>query len=287
MTNRALEQNEKSTYQLVRFAWNVGGLMIGPEGSANYTDWTTPVVDDQGVTYLPRPTMQVKLPKNAGDLADDSLTIDMALEDGFLTDMSNGKRHATVEVTVSEIARPTTSTPQRTRSITFRGHVVLVTRNVNNRKNNVRISAKTPKARTDSAIGSPANVQCGNVFGGARCGVSTALAANSFFVTVSSIDGLVLHTSTPGHSNPDAKYFHRGWVQYGGLRIMIRDWDSGTPGQFTLVRQPPESWVGQSVFVTSGCDKSVETCRSRYNKEENFNGVGFAMPGYLPIFESA
>lgn len=288
MTNRAIEQNEKSTYQLVRFTWNEDG-QVGPAGEINYTDWTSPVIDDEGVTYDPRPTMEVKIPKNTGDLGDESVTIDLTLEAGFLTDMTNGLPHATVTCTISEISRPTSATPQRTRSITFQGTVTLATRNANGRKNQVRLTAKSPKARMSNiAIGSPCNIQCGNNFGDGRCAVDVSLGANAFFVTIASIDGRTFTTTfDPGHFNPDPKYFHRGWVRYGGLRIMVRDWNSSSPREFVLVRQPPASWVGKSVLVTSGCDKSVETCRSRYDNEEHFNGPGFAMPGYLPIFESA
>lgn len=286
MTNRAIEQNEKLTYQLVLFEWN-----DGTERKA-YTDWTSPITSSEfgsgDIDFEPRPTMEVRIPKNTGDLGDEVATIDMTLEEGFLTDMTNGLAHATVTVTLAEVSRPTSASPQRTTSITFCGTVTLATRNVNGRKNNVRLTAKSPKAQTNGvAIGQPCNIQCTNNLGDARCQVDMSLAANSFFVTIQSIDGRAVTTSMPGHFNPDAKYFHRGWMRRGGLRIMIRDWSSSSPQSFTLVRQPPASWLGNSVLAFSGCDKSVETCRARYDNEEHFNGVGFAMPGYLPIFESA
>jgi hypothetical protein len=287
VTNRAIEQNEKSSYQLIRFTWNEDG-QVGPAGEQNYTDWTSEITDDEGFTYEPRPTMEVKIPKNTGDLGDETLTIDMTLEEGFLTDMTNGLPHATVTCTVSEISRPTSAGPQRSTSVTFQGTVVLATRNANGRRNNVRLTAKTPKALTAGvAIGQPCNIQCGNNFGDARCGLSLALGANAFFVTIQAINGRTITTSVPNQLNPSAKYFHRGWIRYGGLRIMIRDWNDSAPTTFVLVRQPPAEWLGKSVLATSGCDKSVETCRDRYDNEEHFNGPGFAMPGYLPIFESA
>lgn len=287
MTNRAIEQNEKSSYQLVRFTWNEAG-QVGPAGEQNYTDWTSPIIDDEGVTYEPRPTMELKIPKNTGDLGDEILTVDMTLEAGFLTDMSNGLPHATVTCTVSEISRPTNPAPQRSRSVTFQGTIVLATRNANGRKNNVRITAKSPKAMTGNiAVGQPCNIQCGNNLGDIRCQVDLSNGANAFFGTITVINGRTLTIINVNQLNPSPKYFHRGWIRYGGLRVMIRDWNDSDPTTFVLVRQPPAEWLGKSVFITAGCDKSVETCRERYDNEEHFNGPGFAMPGYLPIFESA
>jgi len=280
VTNQAVEQNEKLTYQLVLFTWN------DATESAAYTDWTSEVVLG-GVTYLPRPTMEVNIPKNSGDLGDDSLTIDMSLEAGFLTDMSNGLPHAKVEVTVAEIVRPTDPAVVSNSYTTFQGTIVLGTRNVNGRKGNVRLTGKTPKCLMNTAMGLPANIQCGNALGGGRCNVDMSLGQNSFFATLTSIDGRTVTVNVTGHTNPDPKYFHRGYFTFAGLRIMIRDWNDLDPLTFVLVRQPPASWLNVTVLISSGCDKSIETCRSRYNKEDRFNGIGYAMPGYLPIFESS
>jgi hypothetical protein len=280
VTNQAIEQNEKLSYQLVLFTWNDG------TESAAYTDWTSEI-ESEGVTYSPRPTMEVRIPKNTGDLGDESLTIDMSLEDGFLTDMSNGLPHAKVSVTVAEINRPTTAAPGTTRYTTFQGTIVLATRNINGKKGNVRLTGKTPKALMQVAMGQPANIQCSNALGDGRCTVDMSLGQNSFFSTLTSIDGRIVTVNVTGHTNPDPKYFHRGYFTRGGLRIMIRDWSDSDPLTFVLVRQPPASWLNGAVLISSGCDKSVETCRSRYDNEDHFNGPGFAMPGYLPIFESA
>ena len=280
MTNQAIEQSEKLSYQLVHFSWNDGAE------TASYTDWTS-TIEREGITYSPRPTMEVKIPKNTGDLGDDALTVDLSLEAGFLTDMTNGLPHATVSATVTEITRPTTASPATNSYVTFQGTVVLATRNINGRRGNVRLTAKTPKALMSAAIGQPANVQCGNALGDGRCAVNMSNGFNSFFGTLTVIDGRIVTITNLAFLNPSLKYFHRGYVTFGGLRIMIRDWSSSDPETFVLVRQPPASWLLQSVFVSSGCDKSVETCRERYNNEEKFNGPGFAIPGYLPIFESS
>lgn len=280
MTNRAIEQSEKFTYQLVRFSWDNGGEIVA------YTDWTSDILDDDGVTYLSRPTMEVKIPKNTGDLSDEVATVDMSREDGFLTDMTNGIAHATVLMTVSEIARPTTAAPSRTTSVTFQGEITLASRSVNGRKNNVKLTAMSPKALTKVTMGKSCGIQCFNNLGDGRCQVDMSNGANSFLRTLNAINGRIVTISMGAIANPSPKYFHRGWILFGGLRIMIRDWNSSDPNVFLLVRQPPASWLGQTVFVSSGCDKSRETCDDRYGNLEHFNGVGIAMPGYLPILES-
>lgn len=278
--NQAIEQNEKLSYQLVHFSWDDGAE------TASYTDWTS-TIEREGITYSPRPTMEVRIPKNTGDLGEEVLNIDMTLEAGFLTDMTNGLPHAKVLVTVAEINRPTTPSPASNVYTTFQGEIVLATRNVNNRKGNVRLTGKTPKALMNVAMGQPCNLQCGNALGDGRCGVDMSLGVNSFFATLTSIDGRIVTVNVTGHTNPDAKYFHRGYFTFGGLRIMIRDWNLADPLTFVLVRQPPAAWLNSTVLISSGCDKSKETCIGRYNNEEHFKGEGYAMPGYLPIFESA
>ncbi len=195
MTNQAIEQNEKITYQLVRFTWN------DETESANYTDWTS-TIELEGITYVPRPTMEVKIPRNTGDLSDDTLTVDLTVEAGFLTDMSSGLPHATVSVTVSEISRPTNPSPATNHYTTFQGTVVLGTRNVNGRKGNVRLTAKTPKALMGIAMGQPANIQCGNSLGDRRCLVDMSNGSNSFFGTLTVIDGRIVTITNLAYLNP-------------------------------------------------------------------------------------
>jgi hypothetical protein len=87
-----------------------------------------------------------------------------------------------------------------------------------------------------------------------------------------------------------------GFLEYRGLKIKIRDWDEvTTPGvdvgrvdtSFLLVEQPPASWLGQVLRCVSGCSKTVESCRERYDNEKNFCGAGHGILPYNPMIEDS
>jgi hypothetical protein len=83
------------------------------------------------------------------------------------------------------------------------------------------------------------------------------------------------------------KYWHRGYASRDGIDIGIRDWSSGTPTRFIFVREVPADWVGQSVVVTPGCDKTPGVCNARWSNLARFGGAGIAIPPYHPVFEDS
>lgn len=86
--------------------------------------------------------------------------------------------------------------------------------------------------------------------------------------------------------NSTGRRFERGYLENDDLRIMIREQTSLVEVQ--LIREPPPEWVpGFKVSVTPGCDKTIETCRAEYDREERFGGNGFAIPRYNPLFGSS
>lgn len=275
--SRALDLSEKNTFQLV---W-----LSHAGGDTFYTDWTSDF-SFRGNTYLSRPTMQVQVPKNTGTLEDLKATIEMTLEDGILTDLTSGDAHAVVEVTVYELTKPTSTGPSATVRTTFLGIIIQGSRNINGKRGQVRLQAIADKSLTAVAMGDPMNHLCSNSLGDRRCQIDMSVGQNSFFGTIGSITDRTVTISIASSYNSDERYFHRGYLSYQGLRIMVRDWVKATPTVFTLVRRPPASWLGKTVLVASGCDKSVETCVRRYSNEENFRGNGHAIPSYNPWLET-
>lgn len=276
---RAIDLNEKDTYQLV---W-----LSHEGGDTFWTDWSSDV-DYQGNTYFSRPTMEVELPKNSGGMEEDRCVIAMQLEDGILTSLTDGDAFAPVEVTIYERTRPAESSASSTTATTFLGELTGATRNVNGEPNKVRLIAQTDKQFMEVAMGQQCNHLCSNSLGDARCLVDMSLGVNTYFGLVTSMSDRAIEISIGGTlTSASDRYFSRGYVQYQGLRIMIRSWVSGSATTFVFVRRPPASWLGQTVLVFAGCDKSVETCRERYDNEEHFNGIGYAIPAYIPWIEDA
>jgi hypothetical protein len=53
-----------------------------------------------------------------------------------------------------------------------------------------------------------------------------------------------------------------------------------------LLREiPPPSWIGETITLTPGCDGNLSTCRTVWDNEARFLGLGFSMPTRNPVFE--
>jgi hypothetical protein len=281
----AIDLSTKETYQLVSF--------VHAGGAAYYTDWTSDVTFGANL-YISTPDIEVKLPTNDGLFGENVCSVAIPLvtgnsaNDTFAGRISNGQPHAQTEVTVSEILRPTTPGPSQTVNTLFVGAVTIVSSNYRQRRDKVQVKCMPIKSRVATvAMGIPCHHLCGNNLGDASCKV-VLTGAKSTPAIIASIDGreVTINTNATIQAQGD-RFYHRGYLKFQNLFIGIQDWRSATPLVFNLVRQPPAHWVGQTILVVAGCDKSIETCRARFSNEANFLGLGFAMPSYHPNFEDA
>lgn len=232
--------------------------------------------------------MEITLPKNVGSLEEDRCIIEMEQEDGILTSLTNGDPFAPVEVTIYEVTLSASPGPSRTTATTFIGDMRQGGRNINGRRGMVRLIAQGDKQLMEVAMGQQVNHLCSNALGDARCQVDMSVGFNSYFGQIQVMDDRELTIDIAAMlTNDEDRYFERGYLSYQGLRIMIREWSAMDPSRFVLVRRPPASWLLATVLIASGCDKSIETCRSRYENEDHFNGPGYAIPAYNPWIEDA
>lgn len=79
-----------------------------------------------------------------------------------------------------------------------------------------------------------------------------------------------------------ANYYTFGWVEFQGLRLGIRKHSST---DLHLYQAPPPGWDGQDVLCVAGCDKTKDTCISKFNNAEHFMGCGLKMPKHHPLIE--
>lgn len=271
----AYAQPEKESFVLVEFKY---GDPSSPS-YARYTDWN----EDYLSLYSATPTMTVKLPENGGTFEERTLEIEMTL-DAFNDPLSNGSPHSPVFVTVREITRALTGGPQATDLIAFKGRVVRTIRNYQGRSNRVLIKALPIKSRIDFPLALNIGHHCPWTVFGRGCGLNPV----SFRVNgvIDAIDGKEITTSTVAVTGQADKYWHRGYLEFGGLKISIQNWSSSDPTHVYLTSQPPDSWLGATVVFLPGCDKTIETCRSRFLNEEHFGAIGHAIPPYNPLMES-
>lgn len=278
--SEAIDLAAKQTYQLVSFAH--GG------GTEYYTDWTSDV-EVGGNVYLSTPDMEVKLPINNGlfDEQDCRVALPLATDpNDFTQRTSSGLKFPATTMTVSEVVKSIEGGPQTNVNEVFIGRVMVVRRNYRQNRQKVLFQALPIKSRMQTiSLGLQCNHTCAHALGDTGCKVNMVL--NRFTVTVSAIDGKEV-TLTGVPTGKEDRYFHRGYLQFEGLDILIQEWRNAANGdesKFFMVRQPPNHWLGKAILAVAGCDKSVDTCRSRFNNEANFLGLGFAIPEYHPNFE--
>lgn len=291
----SIRQAQKGSYVLVKFSY------VDTAGAAThhrYTDWSSDVVSDEMLggstwTFVSNTQMTVSPVKLVGMLEEQDFSIEMT-RDTFIGRISDGTPHAPTYVKVFEII-DSDDAASVTQTMLFRGRVSATKRNVGGKSNRVLVECTGWRTRLSAALGMPANHHCVNIFGdnsnetgvaGSMCRVNvSSLRATG---TVSAIDGKRLSitgVTTPSGTAND-RYWHRGWVEYDGTRILVRDYNRPTSAlYFHMQNFPPSYWVGKTVRLLPGCDLTIETCRARWSNESNFNGFGFAIPSRNPTYE--
>jgi hypothetical protein len=198
--------------------------------------------------------------------------------------ISEPEPHSDIYVKVEELTQDPDETVQRVLYL-FDGKIRRVVRGKGGKRKTVYTECENVKSRFDVPLGLVAGNHCVWWLGGKGCddaGTNIALETLTEQGTVSDIDGTII--TIPGVPAKSSRYWHRGYVTFDGLPILIREWVSGD--DFNLALPPPAGWLGQTVVLYPGCNKSVEACRDQWDNEEHFCGAGYAMPPYHPVFET-
>ncbi len=280
---QAHDRSAKESWQLVLFTNNQTGaeLMAVTDRDSDYSF--------DGVDYTSETRLEVALPENNGILSEQQCNIRLPVSTGFVEDASCGLPYYEMKVEIIEVTKAEDASTSHDR--TFTGLVVTTLRNVAGRRGFAGFLALPVKSRLASAtLGLPCNHHCINRLGDGSCGVVMSTSPNRRLVTVESLDGRKLVTTAASvvPTGLDDHFYRKGYVNLNGLSIMIQDWRNEIEGdrtEFFLYRRPPTDWVGSQIQVFTGCDKTIETCRAKFNKESQFNGIGYHMPAYHPSYE--
>jgi hypothetical protein len=276
---KAYARSEKEGITLLTFFHGEG---LGTR--EKYTDW-----DESFLGHKSEPRMSISLPANTGSFDKKELRILMPV-DPFTSLASNGSPHSPIYVQIEEVTQGLFPGDQPSQKVLYSGRVVRSIRNYQGRDNMVGFFALLIKSRLDVPMGLPCNHHCAWALFHGGCGVVEA----SFDEVgeIDSQDGTIATVTTPAvlsQGASDARFWKRGYLEKDGLRLSIRDYDGATnTGKFYLARAAPDSWIGGTADIRfiPGCDKTVETCRARYNAEEFFMGMGYAIPAYHPVLDS-
>lgn len=131
------------------------------------------------------------------------------------------------------------------------------------------------------------NVLCPHQLYGVECGLVEA----NFRVdaTVLSVAGNALTTNLSGYAD---NWFAGGFIEWvvpntGNTEIRSIQ-NSTTAGGLTLISSPPGLLGGQTIRCYPGCDKSLSTCKTKYNNVSNNGSYPFSPSknpfGGIPIF---
>jgi hypothetical protein len=270
---RAIDHSSKRTWQKVLFTY-------GDASTKAYTNWTRDIAGTPEFESVP--AMEVKLPENNGTLEAVHLSITLP-RDTFTDRISGGLAHSPCFVQVWESITDPDLVLDATELILWYGQVTSTIKHPNGHQNRVEIRSQLQKTRLDIPLGLQANHQCIWTLGGGYCGATLVQKTG---LTVTDITGRILTVASLDTASLEDRHFHRGYLVFDNLRLAIRDWRLADPLAFLLARQAPVEWIGEAVTAVSGCDKSIETCRRRYNAEEWFMGMGHAIPAYNPIIEN-
>lgn len=276
---QADQRPEKEGFVLVRFFH--GDNLSQQE---LYTDW------DQSLQgHKSEPRMALRIPENTGTFDDTDLRIILP-EDIFTIRASSGTPHSPIFVIVSEATQALELGDQGIQRVLFRGRVMKVVKNFQGKKGRIAFMAQTLKARLDQKLSFPCTHQCVWTLFKGNCGaVEGDFEINTEIDSVSGFEVTIVDTEVTDKGVSDARYWKRGYMEKDGLRITIRDYDGATDVQkFQMVRKVPSDWIGgtNDIRIVPGCDKTVETCRSRFDQEETFMGPGYKMLQYHPLFEN-
>jgi catechol 2,3-dioxygenase-like lactoylglutathione lyase family enzyme len=264
-------------------------MQYGDPASPSFAYYTNRSEDWAG-QFVSTPALAVELPKNNGGFDDAVCNIKLP-SDAFVDRFTDGLPTSPCSVTVEEVTLPIVIGQSATILTLFTGKVVSTIRNKDGRSGSRLIKAKSWKAFFTTRLGMPADHQCPFMFNQIGCNSGTFAggapqALGTYGGTIATIVGhKITFTVAPTHARDNI--FNKGYISYQGINIDIREYDAGVdPNAFYLTRQPPSDWVGATVVLFAGCDKTIENCRD-WDNEQNFGGVGFGIPAYNPLFEDS
>ena len=240
-----------------------------------FTNWTSDV-EYLGQMYLSTPEMSVTLAQETGTLGEKPYEMSLPMN-AFADRISDGRPHSKVWIKVVEQTQLDAAIENQ---ILFSGRMSKTRRNAKGKTGLIVIEAENIKSMMDIALGGMATHQCIWLIGKKGCD----LDIEPFTATgsIATINGAAI--TITGVTPKADRYWHRGYLQIDGLEIMIREWVQGTA--FELVKKPPADWLNQVVKLYPGDDRTIETCRSRFNNESRWSGPGYAMPSWNPTIES-
>lgn len=222
------------------------------------------------------PTLEIDLKKQHGGIDDSPVEVRMSINTPFDIPAAG----IVSQPLWASVYEWDPTNPDTTLSILYRGRVARMTVNPNGLADVIDFKIEGNKAGLKEVlVGIPALTTCPWTLGDKTCKVNLAPLRE-----VQTIGNIVGKTVTLNAlTTQTSRYWERGYVRYEKQRIGIRVYDGGLTLETYIAL--PVSLIGSDIELTPGCDKTITTCRARFDNEELFGGFGYAIPAYTPIFE--
>jgi hypothetical protein len=233
-------------------------------------EWT----DGTAHLFEALPSCEIDFRAQSGAVKDEPIEIRMPAVSPF-DKFVNNESFGYVVCTVEEMEMLTGETTRRT---VFKGSVGMISYNDNGKTGVLKLTVKGLKDYFVTGLGIPAENLCPWSFGGRGCNFDLSSIRNT--VTVLSVDDRTVQIDSSAHATP---YYVKGYATYLGQSLTIRSQPS--PDILVFNAKVPLSWVGQSVVLTPGCNKTKSDCKNKWNNESQFGGCGILIPSFNPLFE--
>jgi hypothetical protein len=231
-----------------------------------------------GEIYLSCTSMEFDLPEQVGDFSS-SEGIIKNVTDAFpiVAQIASGYPYNNIKITVTEAVLDD-SFAVLSSNVLFDGLLYTSERQV--ASGYVNFIIRNWKYYTNITGGNPCSENCSvKYFGDGICKAPVTTSV----VQITDISNDII-TVSPVPAGVDFLY-NKGYISFNDINIKILHWESGDKLQTKL--PVPGDWLGQTITVFAGCDRSIDTCRDIHNNESNFYGLGISMIDYNPITERA
>jgi hypothetical protein len=253
----------------VEFSW------VDPNGVVNgrYTSWSDNLIIGTNV-YSSEMTLAVQAQPQTGNTKDAPFKVTMRPL-APLADMCRPYPHARVTVTIREL-----DPVSGENFILFKGYISKVTKNASGFRGLVQAEVSGWKSLIQYPIGMQSNEGCIWALGDNNCCVDRTIYDKTGVIT--DVTNNVITASVTPHAG-NAEYWQNGFIRVGGLSIAMQSVSGST---FTMRKAVPPEWEGKTAVFGAGCSKRIQTCRSLYNNEQRFMGLGIRIPYRNPLYDT-
>lgn len=262
----------------IQFLWGGDNPAVFENSAAYVANTTNITVDGFNIGLMTAlPELSIDMGKQQGGSKDSPVEVEMKIVNP-ITELINGYMFQPIWANVFELDP---SNPQITTRQLFYGRVSNLIINKNHRADTVGFRLNGNKAQLDKIpIGLRAGTTCQWSLGDKTCDVDLVPLRESPMITdiqgrTITVDALV---------NQSNRYWQGGYFRFEKLHAGIRSYTGGLT--FETFRGINPNMIGETIEMTPGCDKTIETCRTKFNNEERFGGFGYAIPAYTPIWEN-